>query len=136
MLKYALSFVVAFALAVSATASNIGLRVDWTCISNCTDFTETGILLAQSPEGTNWTIIATLATNVTGYTITNLPDLSTRCYRVAAYNTSGTGDWSNVVCKTTTGRAPKVFQVSWVSGMGLALALLTSIMWPFRRGRQ
>lgn len=133
MNKVILSFVAVLAFAVSATASNIGLRVDWTCISNCTDFTETGILLAQSPDGTNWTIIANLATNITGYTITNLPDLTTRCYRVAAYNTFGTGDWSNVVCKQTVGRPTKVFQVSSVDAALIAFMLVSSF---FLRRRQ
>ena len=107
----------------TANASNSGLSLSWTCLSNCSDSSDTATLLQQSPDSTNWTLIATLATNVFSYNISNLVDRTTYCYRVASYNPYGTGDWSNVTCKTTTGRPLKVFNLSWLNPAWLVVAL-------------
>jgi len=112
MLKFILVSVAMLGLAIGVQASNIGLSISWVCISNCTDFTETGILIGRSPEGTNWIILTSVATNITNYTDNGIADLTTFCYRVAGYNAYGTGDWSNVVCKKTVGKPSKVFQVT------------------------
>lgn len=95
-------------------AGNPGLGISWVCISNCTDNVDDSILLQRSPDlGTNWTSIASLATNILSYTDAVLPDRATFSYRVAAVaSCCGTGDWSNVVSKTTKGKPIKVFLIN------------------------
>jgi hypothetical protein len=100
-------------IAINMKAANPGLSISWVCILNCTDYVDTETLIAQSPDGTNWTIIASVATNVFAYDIVGLADRTNLCYRVAGANTLyGTGDWSNVVCKQTKGRPLKVYQAN------------------------
>jgi len=100
-------------LATGVQAANPGLSISWVCSVNCTDNTETAILIQQSPAGgTNWSFLASVAPTVTNYSITGLADLTTYCFRVAAYNAYGTGSWSNVACKPTVGPPSKIFQVT------------------------
>ena len=65
------------------------------------DVQATGYKLEQSTDGTNFTEIATLASNVTSYANTGLLAGTTYYYRIRAYNTVGSSAYSNLTQATT-----------------------------------
>jgi len=50
---------------------------------------------------TTFAVIATLAVNTTSHTDGNLPENTTFCYRVKAFNAVGESAYSNTACATT-----------------------------------
>lgn len=74
-------------------------RIDLTWAENATN--EDGIRLERSGDGSDFSEIATLAPNATGFTDTGLAAETTYYYRVAAFNGAGTSASSNDAWATT-----------------------------------
>lgn len=84
---------------LAATANSTAqITVTWTD----TSATETGFTLERSPNGsTGWTLIASLAANVTTYIDTGLSASTTYHYRVRASNLGGDSAYSATTSATT-----------------------------------
>src|SRR4029434_8915779 len=70
--------------------------------------------------------IATVGVNTASYTDVNLPNGTTYCYRVRAYNAGGTSGYSNEQCATTAVAASYTLTVA-KSGTGSGLVTATGI---------
>ena len=66
---------------------------------------ETGFKIERSPDGSNWSQIATVGSNVTAFQNTGLAASTTYNYRVRAYNSSGDSGYSNTATATTKATA-------------------------------
>jgi len=64
---------------------------------------ETGFEIEMSGDGLEFTLEATVPANTTGATVSSLPSLAHRSFRVRAVNESGTSAYSNVASATTDG---------------------------------
>ncbi len=74
------------------------LTLGWTDNSTSED----GFNIERRPgSSATFAQIATVAANVTSYTDGALPDATTYCYRVQAFNTAGSSGYSNEQCGTT-----------------------------------
>jgi surface antigen/PKD repeat protein len=82
---------------VATTASQSQINLAWT--DNATN--EDGFKLERSLDRSNWTLIATLGTNLVSYSDTGLNPDTTYYYRVYAFNAAGDSPYSNVVDATT-----------------------------------
>jgi hypothetical protein len=91
-----LSFAVALAKPLEAGAAQ--LQLTW--IDNSTNEDGFGIERKTGTSGT-YSQIATVAANATSYTDTTLLDGVTYCYRVFAFNSSGSSPYSPESCATT-----------------------------------
>jgi titin len=89
------------ALTATAVSSN---RVDLSWTDNAGN--ETGFLIERSPDGINFTQIATVGANVTTYSNTGLTASTTYYYRVRATNSAGNSAYSNTANATTGPSAP------------------------------
>src|SRR4029434_884888 len=69
---------------------------------------------------------ATLGVNMASYTDVNLPNGTTYCYRVRAYNAGGTSGYSNEQCATTAVAASYTLTVA-KSGTGSGVVTATGI---------
>ena len=67
---------------------------------------ETGFQIDCSPDGTSWTTIATLGSNVESWTNSGLVPSTTYFYRVRAGNQYGNSAWSNDDATTTAATPP------------------------------
>jgi hypothetical protein len=77
-----------------------GERIDVSWVDNADN--EDGFYLERSPNGVNtWTVIATLASNVTSHSNNGLTGLTTYFYRVRAFNGVGNSPYSNADSATT-----------------------------------
>ncbi len=83
---------------VAAPTSSSEIGLSWSDGSSSED----GFELQRSPDGASWSTIAgSLAANSTSFTDGGLqPDTEYR-YRIRAFNSSGSSDWSNVATATT-----------------------------------
>lgn len=63
---------------------------------------ETGYYVQRSVDGVNWSLIATLGSNVTSFTNTGLAASTAYSYRVYAYNSIGNSAFSNTATATTS----------------------------------
>jgi titin len=82
---------------VARAVSNTRISLTWADNSN----NETGFTIEMSTDGVNYTQVATVGPNVTGYTATGLLPLTTYYFRVRAYNAAGNSAYSNVASATT-----------------------------------
>jgi hypothetical protein len=78
------------------SSSSIGLT--WT--DNAGD--ESGYYVQRSVDGTNWSLIATLASNAVSFTDTGLSSGTAYSYRVYAFNSVGNSGFSNTATATTS----------------------------------
>src|SRR4029453_9903315 len=62
---------------------------------------EVGFRIERRTGATGYAEIATVGVNTASYTDVNLPNGTTYCYRVRAYNAGGTSGYSNEQCATT-----------------------------------
>ena len=62
---------------------------------------ESGFRIERSTNGTTFTEIATVGTNVVSYVDAGLPNSTTYWYRIRAYNSAGSSGFSNVATGTT-----------------------------------
>jgi len=85
----------------AAARSSSSIALAWT--DNSSD--ETGFKVQRSPDGVNWSEIASLGSNVTGFTNTGLSAGATYSYRVYAYNSIGNSGFSNTASATTAASA-------------------------------
>lgn len=85
---------------LSATAVSND-RIDLAWADNSGD--ESGFKIEQSTDGVNFTQIATVGANITGYSRTGLSGTTTYFYRVRAFNAAGDSAYSNVAGATTQG---------------------------------
>ncbi|MCP4137737.1 MAG: hypothetical protein GY754_42630 [bacterium] len=77
-------------LATSVSAAEISLS--WIDSAN----NETGFRIERSPDGSSFTEIGTVSANTTSCASTGLLSNTTYYYRVAAFNTAGDSDYSNI----------------------------------------
>jgi uncharacterized protein YvpB len=63
--------------------------------------------------------VATKEANSISVTIGNLRPSSTHCYRIRAYNSSGTSAWSNEACVTIPIQAPTPYKSQWDANAGV-----------------
>jgi len=83
---------------VTATpVSSSQINLAWT--DNATN--EDGFEIERSTDGTTFTLLAKVGTNVTTYSNTGLTASTTYYYRVRAYNADGKSDYSNTASGTT-----------------------------------
>lgn len=83
---------------LSATAvSSSQINLAWT--DNASD--ETGYRIERSPDGTNFTEIATTGAGIASHQDTGLTASTTYSYRVRAYNGAGNSAYSNTASATT-----------------------------------
>jgi len=71
------------------------MELSWT--DNSTD--EDGFNVERSPDGSSWSPLTTVT--AASYTDNGLTDGTQYCYRVSAYNGSGSSDYTNTECGTT-----------------------------------
>ncbi len=112
------------------TASTSQINLSWNDRSD----NEDGFRIEQSTDGTNFTQIATVGVNQTGYAVTGLPASTTFFYRVRAFNSDlGNGPFSEIVQGATdtgqpgppaaptnltaTGSGAKI-QLNWTAPLG------------------
>ena len=90
----------------ATAASSSAINLTWTDGST----NEDGFKIEQSSNGTNFTEIATVATNVTTYSAGSLPAATQYFFRVRAYNTGGNSSYTNTANATTLPipRVPKL----------------------------
>ncbi|MFA5794913.1 MAG: fibronectin type III domain-containing protein [Candidatus Brocadiia bacterium] len=74
-------------------------RIDLTWTDNANN--ESGFKIERSPDGTTYTLMANVNTNVRSYSDTSLNYSTAYYYRVLAYNEAGDSAYSNVVNGTT-----------------------------------
>jgi hypothetical protein len=82
----------------ATTQSSSSIVLTWADKSN----NETGFKVQHSPDGVNWSEIASLGSNVTSFTNTGLKAGTKYSYRVYAYNSVGNSAFSNTASATTT----------------------------------
>ncbi|MCO4815297.1 MAG: fibronectin type III domain-containing protein [Flavobacteriales bacterium] len=83
---------------LSATAnSSSSISLDWT--DNASD--EDGYYIERSEDGTTFSLVASVGTDVVAYDDNSLTELTTYYYRVFAYNVVGNSSTSNVANATT-----------------------------------
>ncbi len=85
--------------ALPASPSEIDLS--WTDNSS----NETGFLIERSPDGSTWSSLTTVGSNVTSYANTGLSSSTTHYYRVSAFSGAGSSPASNTATATTSGGA-------------------------------
>ncbi|MBB1125319.1 M12 family metallo-peptidase [Thiospirillum jenense] len=83
-------------LLATANTTNNSISLNWS--DNAA--TETGYKVQSSLDGSNWTDIATLNSNATSYTDSNLISGMSYSYRVYAYNGIGNSAFSNTVTQS------------------------------------
>ena len=76
---------------VATTISGLQIDLAWVDQSN----NEDGFKIEQSPDGTNFTEIATVGVNVQNYSVVNLQASTTYYFRVRAFNSYQTQSFSN-----------------------------------------
>ena len=84
------------------TLSSTEITVSWTDSSS----NETGFKIERSPNGSVWTQIATVSSNVTSYIDTGLTPETSYYYRARAYNAAGNSDYSNTDTSITLQSPP------------------------------
>ena len=84
-------------LAASADSTS-SIQLSWS--DNSTD--EDGFRLQRSLDGSSWTEITTLGSNITSFTDNGLNAGTTYYYRVQAYNGAGNSAWSKASATTDT----------------------------------
>ena len=95
---------------LAATASSSS-RINLVWTDTATD--ETGFRIERSPDGVNFTLIATVSANVTAWSNTGLAASTTYHYRVRAYNTGGNSVYSSTASIATF--APPLVTVTFTS---------------------
>jgi hypothetical protein len=86
-------------IALTATAlSRSKISLNWQDASN----NEDSFKIERSHDGVSFSLIATVGSNSTTYTNSNLKSLTTYYYRVRALNSSGASPYSNIAQATTT----------------------------------
>ena len=83
----------------ASTVSSSAIDLAWD--DNSTD--EDGFEVERSADGTNFSQIATVGSNVASYSDSGLSASTTYHYRVRAYNASGNSGYSNTASATTSG---------------------------------
>lgn len=81
----------------AAALSQTEVRLAWD--DNSSD--EDGFKIERSPDGANWSQIATVARNTTAYTDTGLSCNTAYAYRLRAYHANGDSDYSNTASTAT-----------------------------------
>ncbi|MDB6025744.1 MAG: hypothetical protein JWM68_1967 [Verrucomicrobiales bacterium] len=84
--------------------------------------TEDGFKILQSTDGTNFTEVASIAINATGYNATGLKGNRTYWYRVKSFDTAGASGASNTASDTTGPTAPTGLTANAVSSSKINLA--------------
>ncbi len=92
------------------------VSLSWTDTAN----NESGFRLEQSTDGSVFSLLATLGTNVTSFVHSGLQPGVTRHYRVRAENSAGPSAWSNTASATTL-PAQDFFAGADVAGHGTIL---------------
>lgn len=90
-------------LAVTATSTS-SISLNWTDNAN----NEAGYYLQRSLDGVNWTLIATLGSNVTSFTNSGLSADTTYFYQAYAFNSIGNSGFSNSASAKTNAIVLKV----------------------------
>lgn len=88
-------------------------QIDLTWVDNATD--EDGFAIERSPDGSNFTVLGSVAANATAYSDTGLQSATTYYYRVAAFNGNGNSDYSDPASATTQGTGGAALQVDSVT---------------------
>jgi hypothetical protein len=102
---------------LTATAvSSSQINLTWQDHAN----NESGFLIERSPDGTTFTQIATVGTNVTSYTDTGLDANTQYFYRVRATNAAGSSAYSNTANTTTLQPLPAPWSDTDIGNPGLA----------------
>ena len=87
------------------TATTIsGSQIDLGWTDNSTN--ETSFIIERSTDGTTFTNLATVTTNITVYSDTGLLPSATYYYRVRATNSAGDSSYSNIASDTTLATIP------------------------------
>jgi titin len=81
----------------ASAASSSQINLSWTNNANNQD----GFYIYQSPDGTNFTLVASTAAGVTSYSITGLSASTPYYFKVSAYNPVGTSGYTSVANATT-----------------------------------
>ncbi len=89
---------------VATTVSSSQINLTWTDNSN----NENGFRVEQSTDGTNFTQIATLASNTISHSATGLTPSTTYTFRVVSFNDAGNSQFSNTASATTSAAPPAV----------------------------
>ncbi|MHB1147872.1 MAG: endonuclease, partial [Lutibacter sp.] len=111
---------------LSLVASATSLSLDWNDVS-----TEDGYYIYRSTDNVNFTILATLGSNIVNYTDNNVVEAQMYYYNVIAYNTYGNSSASITVngeLSTATGGGPAtdLFFSEYVEGSSYNKALEVS----------
>ena len=89
---------------VATTFSSSQINLTWTDNAN----NENGFRVSQSTDGTNFTQIATLASNAVSFSATGLTPSTTYTYRVVSFNDAGNSQFSNTASATTSAAPPSL----------------------------
>jgi titin len=85
----------------ATTISSTQINVSWTNVAG-----ETGYKIERSPDGAEWTEVATKLANLLTYSDTGLSADTSYQYRVRAYNAAGNSEYSSAITKKTVMLAP------------------------------
>ena len=87
---------------VATTFSSSQINLSWTDNAN----NENGFKVEQSTDGTTFTQIAMLGSNIVSYSATGLSPSTTYHYRVVSFNDAGNSEYSNTANATTSPTPP------------------------------
>src|SRR5262245_33748200 len=97
---FLLSFLFTILTVLSSPAAITAAQLTLSWSDNSTN--EVGFRIERRTDTTGtYAEIATVGVNTASYTDVNLPNGTTYCYRVRAYNAGGTSGYSNEQCATT-----------------------------------
>jgi Divergent InlB B-repeat domain len=122
LVTLAILFAIFAAVMARTELSAAQLTLSWTDNSN----NEDGFRVERKTgtAGTYMPIIS-LGANAGSHVDTNLPDATTFCYRVNAYNSTGSSGYSNEGCATTASVTPSIYLLS-VSKAGTGSGTVTA----------
>ena len=102
---------------LTATVAS-GTQVNLAWVNNATN--QTGFTVQRSPDGTNFTTIASVSSSATTYSDTAVLAGTTYTYRVSAQNAVGASAYSNTASATTLTAQPVTWQDGDIGAVGLA----------------
>ncbi|HEU4776742.1 MAG TPA: DNRLRE domain-containing protein [Telluria sp.] len=97
----------------AAAASSSAINLSWNDNAN----NETGFDIERSADNINWSLLATVGSNVRAYGNTGLAASTTYFYRVRARNSAGNSAYSNVASATTLSAGSTTVTVDLRNGL-------------------